>query len=246
MFRTGDSVLPPLRGWDGVLDFENRSTLEAWCVAWSQLRSCAQPDGLGALLPNGCRDAPRSALTAIIVSQARTSLPRLVASTRRLDVAASLAAAIPLIGAGPGLTPSWDYLLIGYMCGLRATAGTDCRQARFFGRFGKAVHGASAGTTAVSREYIQRTVEGTGPEWIEDTLAAIGSGDSARTFRATARALRIGNTSGTDMMLGAILGSSARQASTEAAEVLSVLSCRWSKSLPMRDGNGHPAHAQLV
>lgn len=235
------SVRPKLCETNRVLDFENNSALEAWYIAWRQLQASVQPDGLGALLPNGRRAAPRFIYTEPLLSRARASLPRLVASTRGIDVAASLAAAIPLIGAGPGLTPSWDDLLIGYMCGLRATAAASWRRAQFLGRFGEAVRDASAATSAVSRLYIQRTVAGHGPEWIEDALAAIATGNSRRTIRATARALRIGNTSGTDMMLGAILGSSAWQPSTEAAEVLAALSCRRGELLPMRNRHAHSA-----
>ena len=218
-------AFPRFRAPNGTINFENRPALNAWQLAWSRLQSCVQPDGLGALLPNGQREPARSVQTALLAGRARSALPRLVAATRALEIAPCLAAAIPLIGAGPGLTPSWDDLLISFLCGLRATAGKDRSQGRFLTEFGMAVNNASAATSAVSRSYIEHTVDGFGPIWVEDVLAAMGAGDCELTRRATARALRMGHTSGTDMMIGALLGSSAWQAGTQAADVLAVLSC---------------------
>ena len=219
------SCAPPFRLSNGRVDFANRSALQAWQIAWSHLQACVQPDGLGALLPNGKRTVARSVQTALLAGRARSALPPLVAAARELEIATCLANAIPLIGAGPGLTPSWDDLLIGFICGLRATAPTSRSQRRFLTEFGLAVDNASAATTAVSRSYIEHTVEGFGPIWVEDVLAAIGAGDCELTRRATERALRMGHTSGTDMMIGAVLGSSAWQAGAQADGVLVVLSC---------------------
>jgi hypothetical protein len=217
--------MPPFHASNGAIDLTDWSTLHAWQIAWSHLQACVQPDGLGALLPNGRRAAARSAQAALLAGRARAALPRLVAATRALEIAPCLGAAIPLIGAGPGLTPSWDDLLIGFICGLRATAGKDRNQELFLIELGAAVNDASAATSAVSRSYIEQTVGGSGPAWIEDVLAAIGAGACELTRRATARALRTGHTSGTDMLIGAMLGSSAWQAGTQAAHVLAVLSC---------------------
>ena len=218
-------ALPRCRALNAGIDFANASTMNAWQIAWSHLQACVQPDGLGALLPNGRRTAPRSIQTTLLAGRARAALPRLMAATRALEISSCLAVAIPLIGAGPGLTPSWDDLLIGFICGLRATAGKDRSQERFLSEFAMAVNNASARTSPVSRSYIEQTADGCGPAWIEDVFAAIGAGDGDLTRHTTVRALRMGHTSGTDMMLGALLGSSAWQAGTQTAHVLAVLSC---------------------
>ena len=210
----------------GMIDFSHRSTLRAWQIAWSQLQACDQSEGLCALLPNRSHKARLSIHTEMLLSPVRAKLPLLIGNTRCVEIAPSLAAAIPLVGAGPGLTPSWDDLLVGYICGLRATAAKNRNQVCFLSQFGEAVHSASAVTTAASRSYIASTIEGCGPEWVEDVLAAIAIGDSELTFRMAVRALRMGNTSGTDMMLGAVLGSSVWQASTQIIDVLAALSCR--------------------
>jgi hypothetical protein len=153
------------------------------------------------------------------------ALPRLVQSVRQFDVMSALTAALPLVGAGSGLTPSWDDLLMGLFCGLRATSERNPRQRQFMDEFGRALSRVSARTTEVSRTYLQSTIDGAGPSSIEDTLSAITAGVSLHTQAATAKALRIGHTSGVDMMLGVILGSAVWQHGSEVDQVLSALSC---------------------
>lgn len=186
-------------------------------MAWSLLLSFPQADGLAALLPGRLR-APRLIQTALLAKQASANLPRLIASTRILSADDALAAAVPLIGAGPGLTPSWDDLLIGYLCGLRAVSAGKSDRASFRGRIGEAICLASVRTTAASRFYIERTARGCGPGWVEAVLRAISRGDCALADRSTRTALRVGRTSGTDMMLGAMLGLSAWQPEAQGQE----------------------------
>lgn len=186
-------------------------------VAWSLLLSFPQADGLAALLPGRPR-APRLIQTALLVKRASANLPRLLASTRTFSVADALAAAVPLIGAGPGLTPSWDDLLIGYLCGLRAASAGKPDRLSFQGCIGEAIRLASIRTTAASRFYIERTVRGSGPGWVEAVLRAISSGDCTLVDRSMRAALRVGRTSGTDMMLGAMLGLSVWQPEAQGYE----------------------------
>ncbi len=201
-------------------------TVAAWRVAWFLLQSVVQPDGLGAMLPNGHHATAHSVQTELLLKRASVDLRRLITSTRGLAIASSLSAAVPLIGAGPGLTPSWDDLLIGYICGLRTAASGHASRGDYLSRFGEAIHKASSATTYVSRWYIERSIRGYGPQWIEDVLAAIGTGDLQRTNVTTRQALGMGSTSGTDMMIGTLLGCSIWRSGSLADEVLTVLSCR--------------------
>lgn len=168
---------------------------------------------------------PHSPLTRAVVARARPALPQLIRSIRRLDLAPSVSVALQLLGAGPGLTPSWDDLLIGLLCGLRATCRGDLCHNQFTREFGGGILGGSEKTTAVSRAFVLRTVNGSGPKWVEDALAAIAAGDSSHARSATAQALGVGHTSGTDTMIGAILGAAIWQQGNEPDEVLSALSC---------------------
>lgn len=169
--------------------------------------------------------SPHSPLTAAVVARARPVLPQLILSIRQLDLAPSVSVALQLLGAGPGLTPSWDDLLIGLLCSLRATCRGDLHYYQFTREFGGGILGGGEKTTAVSRAFVLRTVNGSGPKWVEDALAAIAAGDLSYARSATARALRVGHTSGTDTMIGAILGAAIWQKGNEADQVLSALSC---------------------
>lgn len=212
---------------ENSIDFANPSARRAWEVAWSLLLSFPQADGLAALLPGRQHMVPRSIQTVLLAKRASVDLPLLIASTRTFSVVDTLAAAVPLIGAGPGLTPSWDDLLIGYMCGLRATSAGDLNRASFLDRIGGAICLASAHTTAVSRFYIERTAQGYGPNWIETVLSAISRGDCDLTNRSTREALHVGRTSGTDMMFGAVLGTLVWQSEAQGQgfRILSAILC---------------------
>jgi hypothetical protein len=96
---------------------------------------------------------------------------------------------------------------------------------QFSREFGGGILGGSEKTTAVSRAFVLRTINGSGPKWVEDALAAIAAGDSSYARSATARALGVGHTSGTDTMIGAILGAAIWQRGNEPDQVLSALSC---------------------
>jgi hypothetical protein len=217
----------------GTLVFSSPPIRRAWQTAWLQLQtfSLTSYEGLGSMLTSRL---PGSLLTTTLVERARTALPELIRSARQLDITPALAAALPLVGAGPGLTPSWDDLLIGLFCGLLTTSWSD-DQHRFVEQFGDAMSLASARTTTVSRAYIRGTIDGAWPAWIEDVLAAIAAGDSIRSRTAAARALSVGHTSGVDMMLGVILGSAVWQESNEVDQVLAALSCCPAEGLPTGD-----------
>lgn len=225
-----------------VIHFRRTPTRRAWYTAWSHLRSSVQPNGLGALLPNSGHAAARSLQTSLLIPRAIMHLPLLVTSTRKLAIAEAVSAAVPLIGAGPGLTPSWDDLLIGYISGLRTATSGEQDKTDFLSRFGAAIQTAGDATTEVSRRYIDRVKEGDSPPWIEDVLAAIEAGNVHRTSRATRDALHIGSTSGTDMMLGALLGSAVWQSGPQLDEVLATLSCRNSHSASKASGEDHATH----
>ena len=244
MHQTDDGAALSLVLTDGIVDSTDRHIRAAWMAAWRRLRATPAQDGLASMLPSVCKRPPGSPLTAIIVPRARAVLPGLVRSTRHCDAASALSYALPLIGAGPGLTPSWDDLLVGYLCGLRASSGNDHSRCRFVRQFGIAVGEASVATTAVSRAYICRAIQGMPPPWIETTLTAIRSGNRARASFAMARAVRVGHTSGTDTMLGLVLGTCVWQTGKEADEVLFALACpvakqskasRKTKPRPRRD-----------
>jgi len=187
--------------------FHEPAVLQAWNAACATLEASGREDGLAALLLTGREAAPKSIETGPLLKQARWRLPLLVSSTGLGDVHAALAAAMPLIGAGPGLTPSWDDFLMGYLYGLRTSPSSNVRFARFIQEFGAAMKAESVRSTATSQVWIYRTVDGNDLPWIDAVLEAIGSGSVELSASQARRTLRVGHTSGTDSLFGALLGS---------------------------------------
>lgn len=105
-----------------------------------------------------------------------------------------------IIGFGPGLTPSTDDFLVGFMAGLLCSSDEPERWA---GRFPAWISDAKEGTTLISYEALRHAAEGRFNKRLADAArAATGNGD---TGPMTAL-LEIGQTSGTDLMVGLYFG----------------------------------------
>lgn len=216
------------------LDLRKPEVLSAWQAALAQLEARGQPDGMAALLLRDPGPAPKSAETIPLLTQARRHLPMLVSSTRQVDISGALAAALPLMGAGPGLTPSWDDFLMGYLCGLRTSPLLDAQCLWFLREFGDAMVTASVCSTSVSQAWIERTVRGDGPPWIRLVLEAIGCGSVTVSALLVERASDVGHTSGTDSVFGALLGSALWKACPNETELVGRL--RGTACLSSSDG----------
>src|SRR2546422_10610602 len=94
------------------------------------------------------------------VERANQTVPALIDATRNLQVDGAITAIRPLIGLGPGLTPSGDDFIVGYLAGLWSTAGSDSSRLRFMSSLGAWLSQAAAGTNAISRTYIKSAVYG--------------------------------------------------------------------------------------
>lgn len=120
------------------------------------------------------------------------------AAGKRTDPAAAISW---LIGRGLGLTPTGDDILCGFGAGL-AAAGKQELLRRFLADLAKAR--SRRRTTAVSEAYLDAMAEGSVNEGICMLLADAEAGrDLAEALQ---RARDYGHTSGTDMLLGLLLG----------------------------------------
>ena len=207
-----------------ALDMENSSTRSAWRASLSRIAGIAQPEELGALLPGRRRTNDRSAVTELLLRQARARIPALVRSARSFDVDDAILAAVGAIGMGPGLTPSWDDFLVGYISGLHTTTLGRSDRRQFVAMLGEAVRAASSVTTAVSRVQLEHAVIGHVSERLVAMLGALAEGDIIQTTRATADILDLGSTSGIDTLLGVLFGVAVwepRTGNTPSIEALS-------------------------
>ncbi len=121
-----------------------------------------------------------------------------------VDAAGWTAAALAIVGLGPGLTPSGDDVIAGALVGLHATGrGALAR------RIGAALDGRLGDrTTAFSADLVRLAARGhAAGEMIRlvRALHSTGPGRPAEPDRALAGLLRVGHTSGADLATGLFL-----------------------------------------
>jgi hypothetical protein len=114
---------------------------------------------------------------------------------------------VELIGLGPGATPSADDLLSGLMLSMLAGAKSFHRHMDFVREACSAISSSAKGkTTTLSLEYLRYASEGLGNEFVMDFLRNMIFGDASKVRRSALRLVAMGETSGTDIALGALLG----------------------------------------
>ena len=192
------------------IDLRQRSTAQAWTDAWLELGKHRHRNGLSAMiavLSPSRQNSVTSLGIRALVGRTIESVPALMDATRNLQVDNVITAIKPLIGLGPGLTPSGDDFIVGYLAGLWSAGGSDPSRLRFMSSLGTWLSQAAAGTNAISRTYIKSAVNGNCSEPIAILAQRIGQARSVDSVReATRTALQVGSTSGTDGVLGLLLG----------------------------------------
>lgn len=150
-------------------------------------------------------------------ASARAGIPRrvgeamrdLLNATRRLELTDN-SAFNSLIGLGPGLTPSGDDLLVGYMAGLWCTIRGSSERAQFTSRFGETISRLSENTNDISRTYLYHAAQGQVSSRLANLAGAIGRGaNSEHLFDVAEAAMRIGHTSGMETVTGLLVGLAA-------------------------------------
>lgn len=142
---------------------------------------------------------------------ARAALRRIVRLEQafRSEEKNALADAVAeLVGLGPGLTPSSDDLLAGLvlLCVLYAkNSGRARRASRVIAQV--TAEEARGRTTILSEEYLRQAASGRGNEPVMRLCSALLTGGRESVERETKRVLAIGETSGTDTVLGIVLGT---------------------------------------
>lgn len=187
--------------WSGELspasiDLELRAVAEAWRAAWDALRRSRARSG----------DTGLNVLARTVDAEG-LRLARAARCFQRDEAARALDR---LIGCGPGLTPSGDDLIVGFLAGLWSTTGDHPTRRAFLRALCTAVAGASAATGDISRAYLVLAIQGRFAEPLTTLARQIGEGAAAPDVEvATMTALRVGHTSGGDGVFGLLLGLAA-------------------------------------
>jgi hypothetical protein len=131
---------------------------------------------------------------------ARPILGRLVAALESGDRGAAAAAATGLIGLGPGLTPSGDDALVGIEAALHAL---DSPVAGFLSL---ALDDVEDRTTALAATLLRHAAAGEFAERLHTLIRALVGPDDGSIAMALDRATAWGATSGTDSLVGVLIG----------------------------------------
>jgi hypothetical protein len=163
--------------------------------------------GLRSLLGSfdGCNDGKAIPFGEPICS----GVSSLLSSTDEKNLEGISRSAHALVGMGPGLTPSADDLLCGYMLACYLFMENLGGDLKFVGRMNEAILGQSGQTTVISRNYLRLAAGGDGTKPCVSVIERLLADDSDHNDleRTAVDLLSIGATSGTDTAIGIILGS---------------------------------------
>jgi hypothetical protein len=161
-------------------------------------------------------------VTADWLAEAGGRISGVVRALRARDAASLLLAGSSLVGLGEGLTPSGDDFLGGLLFGLRQQEGTDCDETWIdWDVVRDWIADASTLTSRISHAILSDLAAGYGPEPLHALARETLSGGSREVVAEhAARVLRIGNTSGWDLLAGfsvALVNGAASTPCLEAA-----------------------------
>ena len=176
-----------------------------WHTAWQTLLA-ANGDGLVVAL-HGRRSA--GSLDAALAGRARQTVPQLLAAARANDVDTAISAAARLVGAGPGLTPSGDDFLAGFLIGARHTAQYKV-EIDFLDALGQQLSTQYGNSGDIARAYLAHAAAGRAARSLVKLAGLITNGATARDTRAaTVVAMHMGHSSGSDATFGLLCGLTA-------------------------------------
>jgi hypothetical protein len=183
-------------------DMRSHRTQQAWATAWRLLNE-EQRARNGDIIAD---DLFRLNSGSFLSQRMSRSVMQLVTSAEQFDSPGSIFAAQGMIGLGPGVTPSGDDLLIGFLAGLWSTRWTDQGQLSFLYSFGDALQEAAEQTSEISRTYIVHAVRGQFSSSLATLAQAITTGHGLE--QAARKAMQVGHSSGMDSVTGLLIGLS--------------------------------------
>ena len=193
--------------WHGTvancpIDTESACTTEALSTIRAGLCDVAPVGGIASLLLNdsACHDRMALAIRARLL----TTLPLLALATKHQDYVKASFALERLVGLGPGLTPSGDDFIVGYLAALRARCNRERRIEHLLQGLIGPVRLLAKRTHAISRQFILNAAAGEFCESLVSIVRAISRQQDV--VEHAAAAAHIGHTSGTDSMMGLLFG----------------------------------------
>jgi hypothetical protein len=142
---------------------------------------------------------------------AKKALPQIVNLVNAVglgEISGVEIAAQNLVGLGPGLTPSVDDMLAGFMGTLWWASHSVNRGVDLVEKINQTITGQTGGTTMLSRQLLQHAARGKMNERAGELLQALLGGERSPSEieQLVERVMGIGESSGIDMMVGLLLG----------------------------------------
>jgi hypothetical protein len=193
--------------WHGTLgdcpiDTDSACTIEALSTIRASLCDVAPGSGIASLLLNDSPPHDRMALA--MRARLLVTLPLLALATEHQDCVKASFALERLVGLGPGLTPSGDDFIVGYLAALRARCIRERRIEHLLQGLIGPVRLLAKRAHAISRQFLLNAAAGEFSEPLVRIVRAISRQQDV-VGHAAAAAL-IGHTSGTDSMMGLLFG----------------------------------------
>jgi hypothetical protein len=183
-------------------DLNSPGAQEAWSTAWELLNKgqrLRRTDIIAGDLLQTEAGSPLSQRMSSPVMQ-------LISATEQFDVKTSIQAAQNMIGLGPGVTPSGDDILIGFLAGLWSLAGGNQPLLSFIHSFGSALVQIATQTSEISRTYLYHATQGQFSSSLSNLAEAIARHGIVK--QAAQIAMRLGHSSGMDSVTGLLIGLS--------------------------------------
>lgn len=182
------------------LDMESLAVQKACAIIWDLLNK-EQRNKNADIIADELLQANTGSPLSRRISQ---PLRELVTSAGRFDVQGALRAATEMVGLGPGVTPSGDDILIGFLAGLWSMAGLDQAQISFIRSFGMELIKLAQKTGEISRTYIFHATQGQFSSSLSHLAEAIATGGDDEAAAQTA--MSVGHSSGMDSVTGLLIG----------------------------------------
>lgn len=182
------------------LDMQSPPAQQAWSKAWELLNQEQKHKNADILANDLFRPGTGTSLSRRIGEP----ITGLVISTDGFNVRGARHAVGQMIGLGPGVTPSGDDILIGFLAGLWSMAGRNGRELAFIRSFGRELTHLARGTSEISRTYILHATQGQFSSSLSHLAEVIADGGDVE--EATQAAMRVGHSSGMDTVTGLLIG----------------------------------------
>jgi hypothetical protein len=149
---------------------------------------------------------PGSALDQAMQRRLRQTLPVLGHATSSADADIAAQALGQLVGLGPGLTPSGDDFIVGYLAALWSRSPLEPAVRSLLAGLAEPIERLAADANLVSRQFLLDAAAGEFSQALADLVSAMAADDARRTLAAAARVVRIGHSSGADSLVGLLFG----------------------------------------